>query len=84
MKMQKTFPCSVALVVFLAGALSCSVALVFVILRVPLGARRWAQRGRQKRYKTNAFSSIFKMMSVLKAAATMIPKNKIGKKCREK
>ena len=49
----------------------------FAILDVPCGAPCWAQRGRQKRYKTNAFFMIFQMKGMLGAATKCIPKSKI-------
>ena len=49
----------------------------FAILDVPCGAPCWAQRGRQKRYKSNDFFFIvFQMKGTLGAATKCIPKSK--------
>ena len=55
----------------------------FVIFDVPFGAPCWAQRGRQKRYKINAFLMIFQMSGTLGAATKCIPKSKNSKICKE-
>ena len=47
----------------------------FAIFDVPCGAPCWAQRGRQKRYKSNAFLMIFQMKGTLGAATKWIPKS---------
>ena len=36
----------------------------FAILDVPCGALCWAQRGRQKRYKSNAFSILLALATL--------------------
>ena len=51
----------------------------FEIFDVPFGAPCWAQQGRQKRCKINAFLFIFKMNGTLGAAIKCIPKIKISK-----
>ena len=51
----------------------------FAILDVPCGALCWAQRGRQKRYKSNAFFMIVQMKGTLGAATKCIPKSKVCK-----
>ena len=55
----------------------------FLIFDFPFGVLCWAQRGRRKRYKTNAFLIIFRMKDTLGAIATWIPKSKIDKICTE-
>ena len=49
----------------------------FAIFDVPCGAPCWAQQGRQKRYKYNAFLMIFHMKGMLGAVTKCIPKSKI-------
>jgi len=51
----------------------------FLISDFPFGVLCWAQRGRQKHCKTNAFLIIFRMKGTLGAIATWIPKSKIDK-----
>lgn len=51
----------------------------FAIFDVPCGAPCWAQQGRQKRYKNNAFLTIFQMKGTLGAATKCIPKSKVCK-----
>ena len=48
----------------------------FLILDVPFCALCWAQAGRPKRYKTNAFLPILKIKGVPGAATQWIPKSK--------
>ena len=55
----------------------------FAIFDVPFGAPCWAQRGRQRRYKINAFLFIFKMKGTLGAATKWIPKSNMCKICPE-
>ena len=55
----------------------------FAIFDVPCGTACWAQRGRQKRYKINAFLLIFQKKGTLGAATKCIPKSNICKICSE-
>ena len=75
MKARKTFPCSVALVPFFAGAFSCSVALVFLFL----GDRSMVQHGLDEGvtniYKTNVILHIFKVKGRPGATTKRIPKS---------
>ena len=62
MKTRKAFPCSVALVFFFRRGAPMQCGAHFAIFDVPFGFPCWAQRGRQKIYKINAFLLIFKRL----------------------
>jgi hypothetical protein len=55
----------------------------FFIFDVPSGALCWAQRGRRKRCKTNAFLRVFKKKGTLGATTKWILKSKTSKICLE-
>jgi len=55
----------------------------FAFYHDPCGALCWAQRRREKRYKTNAFCLIFNMKGTLGAATKWIPKSNIHRICLE-
>ena len=61
----KAFPCSVALVFFFRRSAPMQRGAHFAFFDVPFGSQCWAQRGRQKIYKINAFLLIFKMKGTL-------------------
>ena len=72
--MQKSFPCSVALVSFCSRAFSCSVALVLCFWARHRLVQHGLSEGIQNIYKTNAFSTYFPQDSKQKSASGVAAK----------
>jgi len=72
----KTFPWSSALLIFFAGALPCSVALVFGFGMFVWKVQHGASEGVNNMYKTSEVLPILKMADMPGAATKCIPKNK--------